>query len=120
MCAGTTEPTPGSAAAQPAPSSQSLVKPADCHDQHKPTQPSPGRPIPWTVPYEQNPQVRGHITGSRAKTRTWNLPVNSRLLCQLSYAGSTRIRVAHLGRACDDAHTPTRCSPEPNLMSTLA
>jgi hypothetical protein len=30
-----------------------------------------------------------------------NLPVNSRLLCQLSYAGSTRIRVAHLRRGRD-------------------
>ena len=30
-----------------------------------------------------------------------NLPVNSRLLCQLSYAGSTRIRLAHPGRACN-------------------
>jgi hypothetical protein len=25
--------------------------------------------------------------GSRDRTRTYNLPVNSRLLCQLSYAG---------------------------------
>ena len=34
-------------------------------------------------------QVRGLTFGSRAKTRTWNLPVNSRTLCRLSYAGST-------------------------------
>src|SRR5260221_10153206 len=27
-------------------------------------------------------------TGSRDRTRTYNLPVNSRTLCQLSYAGS--------------------------------
>ena len=33
---------------------------------------------PETVPYEQKPQVKGHIPGSRAKTRTWNLPVNRR------------------------------------------
>jgi hypothetical protein len=74
---------------------------ADCHDQHKPTQPAPGRPIPRTVPYEQNPQVRGHINGSRDRTRTYNLPVNSRTLCRLSYAGSTRIRVAHPRRRRD-------------------
>src|SRR5579872_5115697 len=39
--------------------------------------------------------------GSRDRTRTYNLPVNSRTLCRLSYAGSTRIRVAHSERACD-------------------
>jgi hypothetical protein len=27
--------------------------------------------------------------GSRGRTRTYNLPVNSRTLCQLSYAGSS-------------------------------
>ena len=41
--------------------------------------------------------------GSRDRTRTYNLPVNSRTLCRLSYAGSTRIRVAHLRRT-RDAH----------------
>jgi hypothetical protein len=41
------------------------------------------------------------FASSRDRTRTYNLPVNSRLLCQLSYAGSTRIRVAHSERACD-------------------
>jgi hypothetical protein len=39
-------------------------------------------------------QVRGLQTapglGSRDRTRTYNLPVNSRTLCQLSYAGSRR------------------------------
>src|SRR6202012_2332916 len=49
------------------------------------------------------PLVRGHETGSRDRTRTYNLPVNSRTLCRLSYAGSTRIRVAHLRRT-RDAH----------------
>src|SRR6185437_6764628 len=52
-------------------------------------------------------QVRGLTmyapSGSRDRTRTYNLPVNSRTLCRLSYAGSTRIRVAHLRRA-RDAH----------------
>ena len=32
--------------------------------------------------------VRGLVVGSPDWTRTNNLPVNSRLLCQLSYAGS--------------------------------
>ena len=73
----------------------------DRHDQHKPTQPAPGWRDSETVLREQKPQVKGHITGSRDRTRTYNLPVNSRTLCRLSYAGSTRIRVAHLRRACD-------------------
>jgi hypothetical protein len=30
------------------------------------------------------------LLSSRDKTRTYNLPVNSRLLCQLSYAGPSR------------------------------
>ncbi|CAJ63899.1 hypothetical protein FRAAL5266 [Frankia alni ACN14a] len=30
---------------------------------------------------------------SRDRTRTYNLPVNSRLLCQLSYAGSDALRI---------------------------
>ena len=34
------------------------------------------------------PLVRGQETGSRDRTRTYNLPVNSRTLCRLSYAGS--------------------------------
>ena len=38
---------------------------------------------------------------SRDRTRTYNLPVNSRTLCRLSYAGSTRVRVAHSERAWD-------------------
>src|SRR5712671_5199093 len=38
---------------------------------------------------------------SRDRTRTYNLPVNSRTLCRLSYAGSTRIRVAHPRRERD-------------------
>ena len=46
---------------------------------------------------------RADVLGSRDRTRTYNLPVNSRTLCRLSYAGSTRIRVAHLRRA-RDAH----------------
>ena len=48
-------------------------------------------------------QVRGLTMepGSRDRTRTYNLPVNSRTLCRLSYAGSTRIRVAHPRRARD-------------------
>ena len=33
---------------------------------------------------------RDGLRGSRDKTRTYNLPVNSRLLCQLSYAGPSR------------------------------
>ena len=61
---------------------------ADRHDQHKPTQPAPGHRVPETVPYEQKSQVNGHIPGSRDRTRTYNLPVNSRTLCRLSYAGS--------------------------------
>ena len=59
-------------------SSQSLVKPAGCHDQHKPTQPAPPDECPGTVPYEQNPQVKGISLGSRDRTRTYNLPVNRR------------------------------------------
>jgi alpha-tubulin suppressor-like RCC1 family protein len=43
----------------------------------------------------------GGSDGSRDRTRTYNLPVNSRTLCRLSYAGSTRIRVAHLRWARD-------------------
>ena len=36
---------------------------------------------------------------SRNRTRTYNLPVNSRLLCQLSYAGSfLRVGLARLVR----------------------
>ena len=70
-----------------APSSRSLMKPAGCHDQHKPThnlrRPTNAR----DSPYEQNPQVKGISLGSRDRTRTYNLPVNSRTLCQLSYAG---------------------------------
>src|SRR5215471_4265474 len=38
-------------------------------------------------PYEQNAQAKGISLGSRDRTRTYNLPVNSRTLCQLSYAG---------------------------------
>ena len=38
---------------------------------------------------------------SRDRTRTYNLPVNSRTLCRLSYAGSTWIRVAHPRRTRD-------------------
>ena len=45
---------------------------ADCHDQHKPTQPAPGRRIAGIVPYEQNPQVRAISPsgGRRPQTRT--------------------------------------------------
>ena len=57
---------------------------------------------------------------SRAKTRTWNLPVNSRTLCRLSYAGSTRIRVAHPRRERDVCRAGHPCLSEPNLMSTIA
>src|SRR5260221_13630401 len=32
--------------------------------------------------------IRVLLPGSRDRTRTYNLPVNSRTLCQLSYAGS--------------------------------
>ena len=32
---------------------------------------------------------------SRDRTRTYNLPVNSRTLCRLSYAGPSPISVAH-------------------------
>jgi hypothetical protein len=45
--------------------------------------------------------VRGHSDllrdhrSSRDRTRTYNLPVNSRTLCRLSYAGPSRISVAH-------------------------
>jgi hypothetical protein len=61
-----------------------------------------------------------HKMCSRDRTRTYNLPVNSRTLCRLSYAGSTRIRVAHLRRA-RDAHGPWQpCLSEPGPMSTLA
>jgi hypothetical protein len=50
-----------------------------------------------------------------------NLPVNSRLLCQLSYAGSTRIRLAHPERACDTSGDGgAASSPEPYLTSTIA
>jgi hypothetical protein len=61
--AGTTEPTPGPAAARPAPSSQSLVKPADCHDQHNPCRAdqSPGRSrvnrTPRSGPYHWAPAI---------------------------------------------------------------
>src|SRR5580704_8251185 len=57
-------------------------------------------------------QVKGPTTdtpvGSRDRTRTYNLPVNSRTLCRLSYAGSTRIRVAHprRGRNVGGARRP--------------
>jgi hypothetical protein len=64
---------------------------------------------------------------SRAKTRTWNLPVNSRLLCQLSYAGPSRhqpgreagtsrtaaiavTRLAHPGGPASHARDPPRIS----------
>src|SRR5215831_17651895 len=61
-----------------APSSRSLMKPAGCHDQHKPThnlrRPTNAR----DSPYEQNPQVKGISLGSRDRTRTYNLPVNRR------------------------------------------
>lgn len=36
----------------------------------------------------RKPCLTWHDAGSRDWTRTSNLPVNSRLLCQLSYAGS--------------------------------
>ena len=50
-----------------------------------------------------------------------NLPVNSRLLCQLSYAGLTRIRLAHPGRACDTSgDAGGQSSPEPYPTSTIA
>src|SRR5439155_14410345 len=58
--------------------------------------------------------------GSRDRTRTYNLPVNSRTLCRLSYAGSTRIRVAHLRRARDVRRSWRPCLSEPYLTSTLA
>jgi hypothetical protein len=47
--------------------------------------------------------VRGQITGSRDRTRTYNLPVNSRLLCQLSYTGPshTTHRKSAPMRCCD-------------------
>ena len=50
----------------------------DRHDQHKLTQPARSRRSPQTVLREQKPQVRGHKTGSRDRTRTYNLPVNRR------------------------------------------
>ena len=50
----------------------------DRHDQHKLTQPARSHRSPQTVLQEQKPQVRDHITGSRDRTRTYNLPVNRR------------------------------------------
>ncbi len=41
--------------------------------------------------------VLRHHTSSRDRTRTYNLPVNSRTLCRLSYAGSAAISGASLG-----------------------
>ena len=58
----------------------------DRHDQHKLTQPARSRRSPQTVLQEQKPQVRGHKTGSRDRTRTYNLPVNRRPVT----AGSAR------------------------------
>ena len=45
----------------------------------------------------KNPEPLGFGAGrsSRDRTRTYNLPVNSRTLCRLSYAGPSRISVAH-------------------------
>ena len=80
---------------------------------------TPPQPQRLSSPSERHPtyaftQIRCHIAGSRDRTRTYNLPVNSRTLCRLSYAGSTRIRVAHSRRACDAwrvGHLPfTSCS----------
>ena len=73
-----------------------------------------------TPPYYAFTQVRCHIAGSRDRTRTYNLPVNSRTLCRLSYAGSTRIRVAHPRRKRDVGGTRRPCLSEPYLMSTIA
>ena len=50
----------------------------DCHDQHKLTQPHRAPKPSGTVPGRQKLQVTGHITGSRDRTRTYNLPVNRR------------------------------------------
>ena len=51
---------------------------------------------------------------SRDRTRTYNLPVNSRTLCRLSYAGSTRIRVAHRRRDRDVAWSVASRLPGPH------
>jgi hypothetical protein len=59
----------------------------DRHDQHKPTQPAPGWRGSETVLREQKPQVKGHITGSRDRTRTYNLPVNRRSVLAGSAGG---------------------------------
>ena len=73
---------------------------ARCHDQHKLTQPAWDRRSSWRSRRNGTPGQK-HKLCSRDRTRTYNLPVNSRTLCRLSYAGSTRIRVAHSERACD-------------------
>ena len=58
------------------------------------------------------------ICGSRAKTRTWNLPVNSRLLCQLSYAGLATGEA--VGGASVGYRTPRRgFRPRPPLKTEI-
>ena len=82
----------------------------DRHDQHKLTQSARSRRSPQTVLQEQKLQVRGHKTGSRDRTRTYNLPVNIRpLRLQVGEGAGNRGRAArHLQPAVDvlqvDAH----------------
>src|SRR5690242_898737 len=42
--------------------------------------------------------VKALVKSSPNRTRTYNLPVNSRLLCQLSYRGSCSTRLARCRR----------------------
>src|SRR3990172_864715 len=75
--------------------------------------------------------------GSSARTRTWNLAVNSRPLCRLSYRGrprdytaptssvKTRLRVhRHLAATAAREACPRRCGPasecEPGSSASLA
>jgi hypothetical protein len=53
-----------------------------------------------TPPPDLSSQVRRGVGGSPGWTRTNNPPVNSRMLCQLSYRGSRPQRLARGRRRC--------------------
>ena len=67
---------PGRMAGQP--SRVAAARRSEHHPHQQETSPAHGVP-PW---------IEDVPSRSRNRTRTYNLPVNSRLLCQLSYAGS--------------------------------
>src|SRR5262245_2175543 len=60
-------------------------------------------------------------SGSRGRTRTFNLPVNSRTLCRLSYAGSSAgwpPYVGHLGYPITDAACPNEAAANRSLRGS--